>query len=231
MVGNFSVDEVIPLLEKYIGGLPSSGRKETWRDVTPGFPEGRVEVDVPRNSEPQSMVAMVWNGDFRWKDAERQGFGMLMDLMTIKLREAMREEQSGVYGISFEGSPSKFPKPEYTVTSSWGCHPDSIPMLAATVLSEIEKIMKRGPSEEDLAKVKETLIRGRETAMKENSFWLSALQSHYMYSTVLRTLDEYKSFVNSFTPNDIRKIARRYLDTRNYVKVALLPAPGVGQEK
>ena len=225
MVGNFSIDEVMPLLVKYIGGLPSTGRKETWRDVTPGFPEGRVEVDVPRNSEQQSMVAMVWNGDFRWKDSERQSFGMLMDLMSIKLREAMREDQSGVYGISFEGSPSKFPNPEYTVTSSWGCHPDSVSMLTETVLAEIEKIIKYGPSEEDLGKVKETLIRGRETAMKENSFWLSALQSHYMYGTVLRTLEEYKSFVSSFTPKDRRKMAKRYLDTRNYVRVALLPAP------
>jgi len=231
MVGNFSIDEVMPLLEKYIGGLPSTGRKETWRDVTPGFPGGRVEVDVPRNSEPQGIVAMVWNGDFKWKDTERQGFGMLMDLMSIKLREAMREEQGGVYGISFEGSPSKFPRPEYTITSSWGCHPDSISKLTGTVLSEIEKTMKYGPSEEDLAKVKETLIRGRETALKENSFWLSALQSHYMYGTILRTLDEYKSFVNSFTPKDIKKIAKKYLDNQNYVKVALVPAPGVGEAK
>jgi len=225
MVGNFSIDEVMPLLVKYIGGLPSTGRKETWRDVTPGFPEGRVEVDVPRNSEQQSMVAMVWNGDFKWKDSERQGFGMLMDLMSIKLREAMREDQSGVYGISFEGSPSKFPNPKYTVTSSWGCHPDSVSMLTETVLAEIEKIIKYGPSEEDLGKVKETLIRGRETAMKENSFWLSALQRHYMYGTVLRSRAEYRSFISSFTPKDIRKMAKRYLDTRNYVRVALLPAP------
>jgi len=61
--------------------------------------------------------------------------------------------------------------------------------------------------------------------MKYKSFWLSALLSHYLYGTVLRTLEEYKSFVSSFTPKDIRKMAKRYLDTRNYVRVALLPAP------
>jgi len=139
----------------------------------------------------------------------------------------MREEQSGVYGISFEGTPSKFPTPEYTLTSSWGCNPDSIQMLTQTVLTEIEKLRKNGPAEEDLNKVKEAIIRARETALKENSFWLSALQSHYMYGTSLRTLDEFREFVNSFTSKDIRKVAKRYLDTRNYVKVALLPAPGV----
>ncbi len=86
MVGNFKVDEVIPLLEKYIGGLPSIKRKETWKDVSPGFPEGKVIVDVPKNSEPQSRVAMVWKDDFKWKPKDRQGFSMLMSILTIKLQ-------------------------------------------------------------------------------------------------------------------------------------------------
>ena len=73
MVGNFKVDEVIPLLEKYIGGLPSIKRKETWRDETPGFPKGLVVVDVPKNSEPQSTVAMVWKGDFKWNEHGSSG--------------------------------------------------------------------------------------------------------------------------------------------------------------
>jgi len=225
MVGNFKTEEVIPLLSKYIGGLPSSGRKETWRDVSPEFPEGKVIVDVPKNSEPQGMVAMVWNGDFKWKEKNRQGFTILMNILSIKLRESMREEQSGVYGISFNGTPVKYPNPEYTITSTWGCNPDSIAKLSQTVLDEMAKIKRNGPSEEDLNKVKETLIRERETRLKENNFWISALQGVYMNGDRLLTLDEYKSFVNSFTSKDIKKTAARYLDTENYVKVTLTPAP------
>lgn len=227
MVGNFEVDEVIPLLEKYIGGLPSVRRTETWKNVTPDFPKGQVVVDVPKNSEPQSMVAMVWKGDFKWKDKYRQGFAMLMDVLSIKLRESMREEQGGVYGISFDGNPVRYPEPKYTITSSWGCNPDSISKLSQTVLDEMAMIKEKGPSEIDLNKVKETLIRERETRLKENSYWLSALQSHYLYGDRLLSLGEYKSYVNSFTGKDIKKIAGRYLDTENYVKVALTPAQGI----
>jgi len=231
MVGNFKTEEVIPLLEKYIGGLPSTGRKETWRDVNPEFPEGKIIVDVPKNSEPQSMVAMVWNGDFKWKEKNRQGFTILMNILSIKLRESMREEQSGVYGISFNGTPVKYPKPEYTITSTWGCNPDSIAKLSQTVLNEMIKIKKNGPSSEDLNKVKETLIRERETRLKENNFWVSALQSVYMNGDRLLSIDEYRSFVNSFTSKDIKKIAGKYLDTDNYVKVALTPSPNAKAEK
>jgi zinc protease len=225
MVGNFKVQEVMPLLEKYIGGLPSTGRKETWKDVTPGFPEGKVVVDVPKNSEPQSLVAMVWKGDFKWKDKPRQEFTMLMNILSIKLRESMREEQGGTYGVSFNGSPSKFPKPKYTITSSWGCNPDSIAKLSQIVFNEMTKIKKEGPTVEDLNKVKETMIRERETRLKENNFWISSLQNHYLNDDRLMTIDEYKTFVNSFTGKDIKKVAGKYLDTENYVKVALTPAP------
>jgi len=227
MVGNFKTDEVTPLLERYIGGLPSTKRTETWKNVTPDFPEGLIDVDVPKNSEPQSQVAMVWKGDFKWKDKYRQGFAMLMNILSIKLRETMREEQGGVYGVSFNGNPVKYPEPKYTITSTWGCNPDSISKLANTVLGEMGKIKKYGPSEADLNKVKETLIRERETRLKENNFWISALQNYYLNGDRLLTLEEYKTFVNSFTAKDIKKVAGKYLDTESYVKVALTPAPKV----
>jgi zinc protease len=223
MVGNFKVEEVIPMLEKYIGGLPSIKRKEIWKDVTPGFPKGKVVVDVPKNSEPQSQVAMVWKGDFKWKDKYRQGFAILMNILAIKCRESMREDQGGVYGVSINGSPSKLPKPKYTISSQWGCNPENIEKLSQTVLNEMNKIINEGPTEIDLGKVKETLIRERETRIKENSFWISSLQNHYLNGDKLLSLDEFKTFVNSFTGKDIQTIAKKYLNTVSYVEVALTP--------
>jgi zinc protease len=76
-----------------------------------------------------------------------------------------------------------------------------------------------------LNKVKETLIRERETKIKENGFWLSALQNHFFYGDILLNLDEYKTFVNSISANDLKALANKYLNTENYVQVALTPAP------
>ena len=223
MVGNFKVDEMIPLLEKYIGGLPSVKRKESWKDVSPGFPKGQVIVNVPKNSEPQSQVAMVWKGKFRWKPKERQGFAMLMNILAIKCRESMREDQGGVYGVSIDGSASKLPESKYSITSTWGCNPENIEKLSQTVLDEMSRIKKEGPAENDLNKVKETMIRERETLVKENSFWLSYLKNHYLYGNKILSFEEYKAFVNSFTAKKIQAIANKYLNTDSYVQVALTP--------
>lgn len=223
MVGNFDRDEVIPLLEKYIGGLPSGSVRENWKDVSPQFPEGLIDVRVPENSEPQSLVAMVWNGGFKWKTLHRQSFAMLMEILSIKCRESMREDQGGVYGVTVSGSASKYPKPEYTITSTWGCNPEKVDTLAGTIINEMNLVKKDGPADNDLNKVRETMIRERETRLKENSFWISYLQNHYLYGSKILTLNEYKDLVNSIDKKDIRKVAKKYLDTSNYVKVALTP--------
>jgi len=137
----------------------------------------------------------------------------------------MREDQGGVYGVSINGTTSKLPETKYSVTATWGCNPENIKKLSQTVLDEMEKIKKDGPTEIDLNKVKETLIRDRETKIKENGFWLTTLQNHFFYGDVLLSLEEYKTFINSFSGNDIKVLANRYLNTNNYVQVALTPKP------
>ncbi len=92
----------------------------------------------------------------------------------------------------------------------------------------MDTIRKDGPHEVDLNKVKETLIRDRETRMKENSFWLSALQNHFMLGDKLMTMDEYQNLVNSFAISDIKSVADKYLNTKSYVEVALTPAANAG---
>jgi zinc protease len=88
----------------------------------------------------------------------------------------------------------------------------------------MDTIRNNGPREVDLNKVKETLIRERETRLKENNFWLSALQDQFMLGNKLLTLDEYKSYINSFTGKQIKQIADKYLNTQKYVEVALTPS-------
>jgi zinc protease len=225
MVGNFKVDDILPLLEKYMGGLPGIKRQETWKDVTPKFPSGLVNINVPKNSEPQSTVAMIWKGDFNYTDKERQCFSMLMNVLSIKCRESMREDQGGVYGVSITGTAQKFPRSMFTVSANWGCNPDNITKLTQTVLDEMSKIKKDGPTEIDMNKVKETLIRERETRMKENSFWLTGLQNYYYVGDKLMSLEDFDKFVNSITKEDIKVVANKYLDFNHYVQVELTPAP------
>jgi len=60
--------------------------------------------------------------------------------------------------------------------------------------------------------------------IKENGFWLGSLQNHFLLGSKLISFDEYKTFISSFSVKEIKAVARKYLNTDNYVQVALTPA-------
>jgi len=63
-VGSFDPAAVQPLLEKYLGGLPSANRHEEARDLNIHAPGGRILKEVYKGSEPKATVVMVFSGKF-----------------------------------------------------------------------------------------------------------------------------------------------------------------------
>ncbi|HSO89185.1 MAG TPA: insulinase family protein, partial [Draconibacterium sp.] len=70
-VGNIKPEEFKPLVEKYIGGIPSSGEKENWVDLDIDKPEGIIEKVVKRGEEDKSTQYIVFHGDFDY-DSQNQ---------------------------------------------------------------------------------------------------------------------------------------------------------------
>ncbi|MFA6482838.1 MAG: insulinase family protein [Bacteroidales bacterium] len=222
-VGSFKQEVILPLLQVYIGGLPSIHRQETFKDVDPRFSDKVIDQKMDLNSEPQSMVMMFFDGKFEYTDAGQLLFNIMMQTMNIRLRELMREEQGGVYGVSFQESLSKLPRQEFQITANWGCAPEKVDTLTQTVFSEIERIKKDGPTDIDLAKVKETMIKDYEKAIKQNSFWIGNLQDLYLNGNKIYSLESYTKAVEAVTVQDIRRTAGKYLDSKQYIRGVLMP--------
>src|SRR5205807_1937965 len=59
-VGNFNTDSIKPAVAKWLGGLPSTGRKETWRDTGIRPPTGVVQRVVKKGAEPKARTALIF---------------------------------------------------------------------------------------------------------------------------------------------------------------------------
>ena len=71
-VGSFDLATMKPLVERYLGALPSIRRKETWKDVGVRPPTGVIEKKVEKGIEPKSQAAIVFTGPFEYDhDAPR----------------------------------------------------------------------------------------------------------------------------------------------------------------
>src|SRR5262249_36305452 len=71
-VGNIDPAKLQPLVEQYLGSLPSKGRKEHWKDIGVKYPTRTVKKDIVAGTEPKSFVALSMSAPDRWTlDGER----------------------------------------------------------------------------------------------------------------------------------------------------------------
>ena len=222
-VGNFKPEDLKPLVETYIGSLPSSGKKENWKDEGITFPKGVVKKTIVKGTEPKSFVLLAMKGKFDWNMKNKIDANAMMEVLNITLRQTMREDKSGVYGVFAYLAPARYPKQEYTIYIQFGCAPENVDMLVKTAFDEVEKLQKEGPSKQNMEKVTETLHRQREINLKDNQFWLNALQTYYMNDDNISDIMKYDEMVNKITAEDLQKAANTYFDMNNYVEIVLVP--------
>jgi len=222
-VGNINEQEALPLIQKYIGGLPSTNNKDMWKDVLPEFPSGIVTDVVYKGMEEKGMVAMAWNANHDWSQENNIKLQEMIKILEIMLRENVREKESGTYGVQVRAQVEKYPKSYATITIIFGCDPKRQDKLSSVVFKQISILKKKGPSNENLNKVKEQLIRERETDIKRNNWWARKLENLYYYDDPKTSLDIFNILVNKVTPKDIQDFANKYFSDTRYVKLYLKP--------
>jgi zinc protease len=223
LTGNFSIDTITPLVTKYFGSLPSLNRQEAWVDVSPKFPKGVVNNTLYKGTDPQGMVGIVMSEPFDYNPKNLLELNMLKEIISIKLIEVIREKMSGVYSPQVMINPEHYPKSKFQFMVMFGCSPKAANKLTKAVFSEVKKIRANGPTETDLNKAKETLIRTRETDLEKNEFWLSKIESVYYDDTDPATILNFKDRVNAITIEDLKLAANTYLLPKHYVRVVLKP--------
>ena len=221
-VGAFRLDEIRPMVEQYLGSLPNLGRVENWVDVGVDPPSGVIEKVVHKGLEPQSQTVIIFAGDAEHSVQESSAMTALAGILRIRLRELLREDMGGTYGVGVSASLSYEPDEEYSLEVSFGSDPARAEELSAVVFEEIERLKAEGPDAETVAKVRETQRRTRETSLEENEYWLSRLESFELQGRDFRDIPSY-DLIESWTAEQVQQAAIRYLRTDQYAKFVLLP--------
>jgi zinc protease len=223
LVGNFQPLEIKASIETYLGGLPSTGRIETWSDIGVVTPTGVQRVVVNRGLEPKSRAQLIFTGPAEWS---REGLHQIQSLaagLRIRLRERLREDLGAVYGVSVQGSLIKRPRERYQFSIGFGCAPEKVQALIDQVFVEIDALKKDGLEASYIEKVQESQTRQRETDLKENSFWLGALGLYFDLDLDPELILDYSTLVAASDSAELARAANRYLDSENYLLGILNP--------
>jgi zinc protease len=223
-VGSFDEAMMKPLVERYLGALPSLKRKETWKDIGLKGPTGIVEKRVEKGIEPKSRTAIVFSGPFDYNQTQRVAIRAMSEILGNRLLEVIREELGGTYGISASPGYQKYPKQQYSISINFGSSPDRTEDLIKRVFEEIEKFKANGPTEKQLNDEKEALIREFETNSKQNAYLLNQIIGRYSTGEDPAGVWMVTDYYRKLDAATVQEAAKRYLDTKNFVKVTLFPA-------
>lgn len=224
IVGAVDLDSVRPLVAHWLGALPATGRRETWRDVQMDPPGGVIEKRVRKGVEPKAQTLAFFTGEATYDPASRYAMRSLGDLLEMKLLDNLREALGGTYSVNAGGALSKYPKAEYQFTISFGSAPEQVDTLWSVVLAVIDSVKQQGATAEELQKVREQQLRTQEVQLKENAYWLGNIAARIEHGEDPRGLASYTNdFILKLTSEQVRDAARMYLDLTRYARFVMLP--------
>jgi len=226
LVGAIDLETTRPLVERYLGALPSIGREEIWRDVGVREPRGVIEDTIYKGREPVARTRIAMSTPIDLTDVrERALHTVTLRVLQLALQGVLRNELRATYDVSVSGRTSWIPEQRARIVIEFQCDPARVDDLVARVFSEIESLKTEGPDAGHVADTRESLLRTLEVNFEQNVYWIGAISSSERYGLVdgVTWINEYPTAIAALTPDLVREGMRRFVDTANYVRLTLLP--------
>lgn len=222
--GNFKEAEIIPLIETYIASLPATSRKNSYVDQKVRPIKGKRELTVYKGEEQKSLILSFYYGDIPYNEDLALKASALTEVLNIRIIEELREKVQGIYGGGIFGGLNKAPYPSFQLVVQLPCGPEKVDTLLKAMQNEINTIIKNGPSEQNLNKVKQQWRESHKQEMKENGPWSSHLLASKTEGENIDRFIHFEKYIDQLTTKDVQEAARLLLNGKNHYTAILMPA-------
>jgi len=232
IVGDFDSEKIIAGIKK---------RTADWRT---GYIQKPLIKDTPFEkpftqlviSEPAAAQLTVYLGHLGITRTNPDYYKLLvMDYIlgtgtgfTDRLSSSLRDRQGLAYSVSAKITGSAGEQPG-TFTAAIGTFPDKFEQVKAGFLKEIKRIREEVPEKEEVEDVKKYLTGVLAFSMTTCGEAADMLLSIDRYKLGLDYLQAYRKAVESVTPEEVREVAKKYLDPDKLVLVAAGPIDAEGK--
>ena len=222
IAGNVDLNTLKPLVEKYIGSLPTSKNVE-YAVVDDGVRyAGNITNEFRTKMEqPKVSVRLIYTGAMEDNAKNRLIVDLLSRALDSRYMVSIREEKGGTYGVSVQGAVDEYPTENYFVAIVFDTNDQLADELVEICDKEIRKIAEEGPLADDVAKAKEFLQKNYANVLDNNSGWVSAITRWYEEGYNYK--EEYLGILESVTLEDVKAFAQKLLDDNNRTLVMMRP--------
>jgi len=225
IVGDVDENAAIAAVASSFGALPT-------RKLTEAIPASARKVEfrtartpiVLTHEGPQNkaIVEAVWpttdDSDYR----QVVGIDLLGDVLNLMLTESVREKLGDSYGVSVASSQSDTFRGYGYLSVAAVVAPDKIDEVQKAIAESAAELRDRPVSADLMARARNPDLDKADQAMRDNGFWLASLSRAQSEPDRLDRIRQVKSLLQSITPEDIQKLARKYLQPERMQQVRIV---------
>jgi zinc protease len=222
-VGSFKEADIIPLIEKYIASLPATTKKFTFADNKVRPVTGKRTLTVNKGKEEKSLILAFYTGELPYTEDLDLKMQALSEVLNIRIIEELREKVQGIYGGGTFAELEKYPYSNYSFVLQLPCGPEKVDTLLKAVNKEFDMLVKSGPEQSYLDKVKKQWIEEYKTNLKENNTWLTEILDYKLNGGDPKRFIDFEKYVQQLTVKDVQQAAKLVLDGKSQFTAVLMP--------
>lgn len=224
IVGNVDTLTLRPLVERWLGALPTSGRKETWRDVSPPFLKDPVAKVVHRGKEPLALQIVLFGGPTPdASDAMATATNAAGSILETRLLETLREAMGATYSVNVSAGVLPQPRKARIGSINFTSAPDQADSIWRAADHIIADLRENGPTAAELATHVEKERRETEVSARTNEWWLANIVDHVETDSPLAAITAWSERLDALTVARVRTAAHIVFDPSNVARFTLLP--------
>lgn len=217
VVGSFDKEQILPLVTRYIGGLPGNHTTEPDQSDKASLKSkesNQIKMELTANN-PMGLSMGVYVNDGTYALKENMVVEILCEVLSQQFFKSIREDEGGTYGVAVQGGTGR--TGEQTVLIFFQTNPEQLDHLNAKVKDELNKVVDGSINiDEYFNKTKLNMKKSYDDNQHENSYWMNVLVDYFHANE--NNHDNYIETLDSITTDDVRAALKTILENGRYLE-------------
>ena len=209
IIGDISVEQVEKLISCYLGNLPTSPKREHYDPNPYPYRHGEQHFIHAYNSSNIANINMQYRTTLPYSVHNAAVINAIQSILSIRLRQQIREEKSGTYAIGISCNLIREMKDTLLCNIVFATDPNRKDKLIKDVKQSISEFVKYGPSSKELTEMKKEFSMAFAQMKQMNNYWLTIMQLAVKYNTPLEAYLKMEDEVNSITVKEVKMTAKK----------------------
>ena len=217
IVGNFDVDEILPLLKKYLESIPQNEPFVVKKISAPTFPQGITKKIIPVSTKKDSLTRLTFPLSVDLNENNIHLFELTCQIIEARLRRIITEQMKTSHGIDVAYEFPVYPLLESPwMTIQFRSEAKLVNLIIPMILNELKSMQLNGATQKELNEIKKFEQGSDELWLHNNCYWVSVLSNFYLWGWNPEGIQKKREEMNVLNTQTLNGILKSYFSLGNH---------------